>query len=423
MEDINRFRALAMIQSSFFLLLFILLLLSGKGTSLIYGGSSFALLIGLHLFVDYRMTAARLASSKFIITYIIIYLLLCTLVVWTTRGNEESPYWIVYFLPIVIAASNLGLKATLATCSAALLMFISHLPPSMYLVRKERIEEFPELFGFGIMFFMVGILVYTFAHQHRRQLDLKQQLNEKLLENQQNLKNSLERLEIAETSLRTKERLASLGEMSAGIAHEIRNPLGIISSSAQLLKNEIANVDAGQLLDIIQEESARLNGLITDFLIFGRQLEPQCQSCDLATLVMRNLEHLHSMAEQKRVRLRLERRCEACEAFVDADMMQQVVLNLLLNALDATTAEGEIVVTVQRTDDRLEVFVQDNGCGIQLADQEKIYDPFFTTKSNGTGLGLANAYKIVESHNGSLTVQSVPGEGSIFKISLPVEGS
>lgn len=423
MKDINRLRTLALIQSGFFLLLFLLLLFFGKGANLIYGGCSFALLVGLHIFVEYRMTTTRLASSGFINAYVVGYLLLCTLVVWTTRGNEESPYWIVFFLPIIIAASNLTLKATLTTCIAALLMFISHLPPRMYLDHKERTEEFPEMFGFGIMFFMVGVLVHTFAHQYRQQLDLKQQLNEKLLENQQNLKDSLGRLEVAEANLRTKDRLASLGEMSAGIAHEIRNPLGIISSSAQLLEGEIANADARQLLDIIQEESTRLNGLITDFLIFGRQLEPQRENCDLAALVLRNLDHLHSAAEQKGLMLRFERHCENCEAFVDADMMQQVLLNLILNALDATPAEGEIVVTVQRTEDRLEVFVQDNGCGIQLADQEKIFDPFFTTKSHGTGLGLANAYKIIESHGGTLTVQSTPGEGCTFAVSLSAEES
>jgi two-component system sensor histidine kinase HydH len=423
MEVINRFRPLTLIQSGFFLLLFMLLLFFGEGTSLIYGGGSFTLLIGLHLFVDYHMPTERLTSSGFTTAYVVVYLLLCTLVVWTTRGNDESPYWIVYFLPIIIAASNLSLKATLTTCSATLLMFVSHLPPRMYLGHKERVEEFPELFGFGIMFFMVGILVYTFASQSRQQLDLKQRLNEKLLENQQNLKDSLARLEVAETSLRTKERLASLGEMSAGIAHEIRNPLGIISSSAQLLEGEIESMDARQLLDIIQEESARLNGLITDFLIFGRQLEPQRQNCDLATLVMRNLEHLRGTAEQKGVRLRFERRCKTCEACVDADMMQQVMLNLLLNALDATPAGGEVVVTVQRDNDCLEFSVQDDGCGIKPGDQEKVFDPFFTTKSHGTGLGLANAYKIVESHEGTLRVQSAPGAGSTFTVSLPVRNS
>lgn len=423
MVGINRFRSLTLIQSGFFLLLIILLLLFGEGTSLIYGSCAFALLIGFHLFVDYRMPTSRPTSSGFTTAYIVVYLLLCTLVVWTTRGNDESPYWIVFFLPIIIAASNLSLKATLTTCGATLLMFVSHLPPRMYLGHKERVEEFPELFGFIIMFFMVGILVYTFASQHRRQLDLKQQLNERLLENQQSLKNSLELLEVAESSLRTKERLASLGELSAGIAHEIRNPLGIISSSAQLLEGEIASMDARQLLDIIQEESARLNGLITDFLIFGRQLEPQRQNCDLATLVMRNLEHLRGTADLKGIGLRFERRCKECEAFVDTDMMQQVLLNLLLNALDATPAQGEVVVTVQRSNDHLELSVQDNGCGIQPADQEKVFDPFFTTKSHGTGLGLANAYKIVENHDGTLTVQSAPGVGSTFKVSLPVRNS
>jgi two-component system sensor histidine kinase HydH len=421
MEDTNRFHTLALIQSGFFLLLFILLLFFGKGLILIYGGCSFALLIGLHLFVDYRMSTARLTTSGFTGAYIVVYLLLCTLVVWTTRGNDESPYWIVYFLPIIIAASNLSLKATLTTCFAALLLFISHLPPRMYLGHEERVKEFPELFGFGVMFFMVGVLVHTFAHQYRRQLDLKQQLNEKLLENQQNLKDSLERLEVAESSLRTRERLASLGEMSAGIAHEIRNPLGIISSSAQLLENEVANMDARQLLDIIQEESARLNSLITDFLIFGRQLEPQRQSCDVVTLVTHNLEHLRRTAEQKEVTLHFENQCECCDVFVDPDMMQQVLFNLILNALDATSAGGDIVVTVQKADEQVEILVQDNGCGIKPSDMGKVFDPFFTTKSHGTGLGLANTYKILESHEGTLTVESMLGKGSTFKASLPAE--
>lgn len=423
MDETNRLRSLTLIQSGFFLLLFILLLFFGKAEHLLYGGLSFALLIVLHLFIDHRLAAAQPASRKFVTVSVIVYLLLCTLVVWMTKGEEESPYWIVFFLPIIIAASNLNLKATLATCSAALLLFIGHLPPHMYLTKKSLLEEFPELFGFGVMFFMVGTLVQTFANQYHRQLEQKQQLNVKLLENQRNLRDSLQRLEATEDRLRTKERLASLGELSAGIAHEIRNPLGIISSSAQLLEGEVTNADSRQLLDIIREESARLNGLITDFLIFGRQLEPQRQNCDLAALVERILERLRTTAEQKGVSLCFQRDCQNCEALVDVDMMQQVLLNLLLNALDATPSQGEITVIVTSAENRIEILVRDNGCGIQPALQEKIFNPFFTTKSHGTGLGLANAYKILESHDGSLTVHSVPGEGSTFTLSLPTEKS
>jgi signal transduction histidine kinase len=291
----------------------------------------------------------------------------------------------------------------------------------MYLNHNERVQELPELIGFGIMFFLVGILVQTFARQNRLQLALKQQLNDKLLENQQHLKDSLERLETAEESLRTKARLASLGEMSAGIAHEIRNPLGIISSSAQLLDREVANTEARQLLEIIQEESTRLNGLITEFLTFGRQLEPHRQPCDLAALVARILDSLQNAAQQKSITFDLDLECAICLASVDADMMQQVLLNLLLNALEATAPGGRVRLALQQHPKRLDIVVGDSGCGIPAENLSRVFDPFFTTKSGGTGLGLANAYKIMESHGGSLKVVSRAGEGSTFTASLPLE--
>jgi signal transduction histidine kinase len=211
--------------------------------------------------------------------------------------------------------------------------------------------------------------------------------------------------------------------MSAGIAHEIRNPLGIISSSAQLLDREVASAEARQLLDIIQEESSRLNGLITEFLTFGRQLEPQRQPCDLAALITRTMESLQNAAQQKGIDLDFTRHCSTCIASVDADMMQQVLLNLLLNALEATGPGGKVRVVLQQYPERLDIVVEDSGRGISAENLAKVFNPFFTTKSDGTGLGLANAYKIMESHGGSLTVASHVDEGSKFTASLPLETS
>lgn len=425
MEETTHSRIFAFIQSGLFLLLLLLLLAFNKGTTLIYGSLSLILLIAYHLIIDYRFTTSRLVNSGLINTYVAVYLFLCSLVVWSTKvpGRDESHFWIVYFLPITVAAAHLKLRGTIITCTVALVLFIAHLPSHMYLNAKERVEELPELIGFGIMFFLVGILVQTFARQNRHQLALKQQLNDKLLENQQHLRDSLERLDTAEESLRTKERLASLGEMSAGIAHEIRNPLGIISSSAQLLDREVTNAEARQLLEIIQEESTRLNGLITEFLTFGRQLEPQRQPCDLAVLIARILDSLQNAAQQKDISLVLDRECPACMASVDADMIQQVLLNLLLNALEATAPGGRVRVALEKYPERLDIVVGDSGHGISAENLSKVFDPFFTTKSEGNGLGLANAYKIMESHGGSLKVASRVGEGSIFTASLPLEVS
>lgn len=417
----RRIEPLTLVQTALLLLLLVLLLVFGSGATFKLGLLTLSLLIIYHAVIDFRLRGQQNVPPVIISYYVSIYLILCTLVVFTIRGDEESPMWLVFFLPIVIAASNLNLRATLVTCSTAILLFIVHLPSDMYLDPMKRREELPELVGFGVMYFLVGILVHSFAAENRQQLVMQRQLNEMLLENQRSLKDSLERLKEAEENLRTKERLASLGEMSAGIAHEIRNPLGIISSSAQLLDQNIKDNDARQLLDIIQEESTRLNSLITEFLTFGRQLEPQRQPCDLSLLVHRTLDTLQQVAEQQGVAILLDRHCEDCSASVDADMVQQVLLNLLLNALDATSSGGQIKITLARDETWCKIIVADTGCGIAPDSLNKVFDPFFTTKSGGTGLGLANAFKIVESHHGTLKVTSTEGEGSTFSMMLPVE--
>ncbi len=416
-------QALTLVQVGLFLLLLLLLLLFEHSGRFLVGGLAFMLLIGCHFYIDSAINAVEAPRSRRAVMAVIIYLLLCSLVVWLTRGEEESPLWIVFFLPIIVAASSFGLRGTVLTCGAALLLFIAHLPPHMYLQPQTRVEELPEMVGFGVMFFSGRQPGPAFRRQRRLQLQRTQQLNRQLLEKQRHLEQSLEQLETAEKTLRAKERLASLGELSAGIAHEIRNPLGIISSSAQLLGNEFTAKGARQLLDIIQEESTRLNGLITDFLFFGRRLEPQYCDCDLAALVERTSESLRPAAEQNGVRLSFDNACRCGICRCDPAMIQQVLLNLLLNALDATAEEGSINVAMRCDGPDYEITVSDNGCGIAEEYRDRVFDPFFTTKGTGTGLGLANSYKIAQSHGGDLMLKNRDGRGTTFALILPAQDS
>lgn len=406
-------------------LLIVLLCLFSKGEDLLLDALPFALLAGYHLVTDRRFTIEQIQSSGLMLAHVGVYLLLCTLIIWATTTEEESVYWIVYFLPIAVAASNLNLRLTLLTCALATTLFFSQIPAALYLDPEQRHEELPEFLVFGITFFIVGLLVQSFSDSHRRQLAAEKELNERLLVNQAALKESLARLEAAEESLRRNERLAALGEMSAGIAHEIRNPLGIISSSAQLIDTKLAEMPGGvrQLLDIIQEESARINGLVSDFIAFGRPAPPVLRATDLGALLGRAAEHVEGMARQQGTVLSVEVGDDPLIIRVDVDLMQQVLLNLLLNALAAVDAEGRIGLRGYREGTRACLEVTDNGCGIPPEIQSKIFDPFFTTKEQGTGLGLANASRIVEAHGGNLRVRSTPGAGAVFTVCLPaVEG-
>jgi len=402
-------------------LLIVLLCLFSKGEDLFLDALPFALLAGYHLVTDRRFTIEQIQSSGLMPAHVGVYLLLCTLIIWATTGEEESVYWIVYFLPIAVAASNLNLRLTLLTCTLAVVLFFSQIPATLYLDPERRHEELPEFLVFGITFFIVGLLVQSFSDSHRRQLAAEKDLNERLLANQAALKESLARLEAAEESLRRSERLAALGEMSAGIAHEIRNPLGIVSASAQLLDKKLADPPDGvrQLLDIIQEESTRINGLVSDFIAFGRPAPPVLRAVDLRALLGRAADHVEGLARQQGVVLRVDVESGPLMVRVDADQMQQVLLNLLLNALAAVADDGLIRLRAYRDDARACLEVADNGRGISPDIQRKIFDPFFTTKDQGTGLGLANASRIVEAHGGDLRVRSTPGAGAVFTVCLP----
>ncbi|WP_432821844.1 sensor histidine kinase [Trichloromonas sp.] len=410
-------------KSLFLAFLIALLCLFSKAPDLLQDALPFALLAGYYLVTDRRFTIEQIQSSGLMVAHVGVYLLLCTLVIWATTGDEESVYWIVYFLPIAVAASNLNLRLTLLTCTVAVLLFFSQVPSRLYLDPELRQEEIPEFLIFGVTFFIVGLLVQSFSEIHRRQLQSQRHLNEQLLANQAALQESLARLGEAEESLRRKERLAALGEMSAGIAHEIRNPLGIISSSAQLIEKKLAagSSDVGQLLDIIQEESTRINGLVTDFISFGRPGEPVLRPYDLQAFLQRAAEHVDGLARQRNVAVEVEPEGGALTIRFDADMMQQVLLNLLLNALAAIEPGGRIRLRSYREEGRVCFEVEDDGCGIAPENQEKVFDPFFTTRDKGTGLGLANAFRIVEAHCGDLRMRSELGRGSVFTVCLPAE--
>jgi signal transduction histidine kinase len=421
MSDAVQPRPISLAKSALLVLLLALLLLFNQGKDLVYGLFSFALLASYHLFTDSRFSSEQIRHTGLMALHIGVYLLLCTLVVWVTTEEEESVNWIIYLLPVAVAAASLSLKHTLTTCAVATVLFLSQVPPALFLDPAKRSEELPELLVFAITFFLVGVLIQSYSEQSRRQLARQQELNERLLENQAILKESLDRLNAAEETLRRQDRLAALGEMSAGIAHEIRNPLGVISSSAQLLGKKIDDPAEGtrQLLDIIQEETIRLNGLITDFLTFGRPAQPVLCCIDLRTVSARAVEHIEGLARERSIQVVAELPETPMPASVDPDMIQQVLLNLLLNALEASRQEGVVTVRLQPADTSLRLEVHDNGCGIPPENLSKIFNPFFTTKEKGTGLGLANAHRLIEMHGGSLTVSSSQEAGTTFCITLP----
>jgi len=422
MKTPSPFRPLPLTQSVILLLLLLLLLVFMRGEHLLYGALLFTLLGAYHVLTDHRYGAARIKEAGLLIPHIILYLLLCTMLVAWTTGEEESAFWMVYFLPIAVAAANFRLPGTLATCTAATLLFMSQSPMSINIKPFGLKNELPELLVLGLSFFLIGTLINSFSLSSRRQLEAQVKLNSRLLEKQRALQESLQRLEEAEDVLRRQERLAALGTMAAGLAHEIRNPLGIVSSSVQLLRKKLTSSteNNGQLIDIIQEEIERLDQLVSDFLAFGRPAAPQLRQANLSTEIAALVAQCQPLADERHVHLQLNDSKKPIMLDMDPQQMRQVFYNLLLNALDATPAEGCITVELTSQKDGIRVTVHDTGQGISPDIQARIFDPFFTTKDYGSGLGLANASRIVENHGGTLSVSCPTGSGASFEVYFPI---
>jgi len=251
-----------------------------------------------------------------------------------------------------------------------------------------------------------------------------------------------------EEQWRRRDRLASLGELAAGVAHEIRNPLAGIGTSAQLLKRRLENGDPrGQFADLILEEVTRLDRIVESLLQFARPTTPQLSRQAVLPPIEKARALVHEIAVRQDVELTVECAESIPDLYLDHDQILQVMINLLKNGLQALNQGGEIVVSValarkraadrsgigRRATDRLraageapaidvvEIRVRDNGPGIPAAVMAKVFDPFYTTRTQGTGLGLSICQSLVREHGGSISIESTVGQGTTVIVDLPVE--
>ena len=232
---------------------------------------------------------------------------------------------------------------------------------------------------------------------------------------------AMERLRLKERLARA-EKLSSLGEMAAGISHEIRNPLGIIRSSAELLKKKAAKVDPTNTIpDIIVEESSRLNGIITNFINYAKPRSPNFAPCRVEEVIEKNITFLGPQIDQQGYVIKKNYQNSLPEIMADSTMLYQSFLNVLINAMQAMPNGGSVLVEISSNDHLLTVHFDDEGKGIPAGNLEKIWDPFFTTKDMGTGLGLGIVKNIIESHGGSIQIVNRSVRGARVTIELPVK--
>lgn len=281
-------------------------------------------------------------------------------------------------------------------------------------IEQDLSDDYRSIFGFQIMTLVTvsGVMLLLFLI-----MIIVVKRGEGIIQ-----KRAQEQLKLKEQLSRAKH-LSSLGEMVAGVSHEIRNPLGIISSSAELLQKKMAPDDPmNRIPCIIIEESSRLNNIITDFLNYAKPKAPNRFRCRIEEVVDKNIRYLSTQSETDNYTFDTHFDKPLPAILADSDMLHQAFLNVFINAMQAMPEGGAIDIYAKAANDNsLWIAVEDQGSGISNDAMEKIWDPFFTTKDKGTGLGLGIVRNIVEAHGGMVRMDNRPEGGARISIRLPIE--
>jgi two-component system sensor histidine kinase HydH len=344
----------------------------------------------------------------------------------TGELSINSSYWPIYFLPAVTAAEYFSPLATLLWTGLASAAYCSYLYPAV-----QEYEINTESYGLLairiLFFFLAAMVVNRFVVENRRQIKRYQELAETLAETNR-------KLQQAQEEARRSERLAALGQMSAGLAHEIRNPLGVIKGSAEMLHQKLgeSNPLASELAGYISSETNRLSALVTRFLDFARPLHAELTPQNITTVLDRAVHDVALTHKGGDPSVRIERQYQANLPLVplDESLAEQAFVNLIQNAYDAMgTSGGTLRVEAARANgggrDGVEVRIEDTGPGIPKELREQIFNPFVTTKKTGVGLGLSIVSRIVDGHHGAIRIASGGGTrdstGARFVIFFPAD--
>ena len=285
-----------------------------------------------------------------------------------------------------------------------------------YTVQRPMVELQQKIAQLGRGDLSVSV---SFARRNDEIGDLGRNFNQMVSQLRES-RNEIEHLH--RTQMSRAEHLATLGEMATGLAHEIRNPLAGIAGVIEIIGRDLPTTSpARSVVRDVRQEIARINHIVTDLLQTARPHPPKVRKTDLNTTVEHAVMLGRQQALAKSIEISMHKDPSLPEVEHDSDQIHQVLLNLLLNALQAISPEGKVSVTIKQLGTDAVIEVADNGRGIAPENLPNIFRPFFTTKGDGTGLGLSLARRIVEDHQGRIDVSSTVGQGTTFMVILPLQ--
>ena len=324
----------------------------------------------------------------------------------------------LYYIPIILSAYWFGFRGGIGCAILVTFCYAPHILFQWGGHLSMEMEKYLEV----VLYNVVGGITGFLSQQERSRRQQLEETAKGLEESYQKLQSQSELIIRIEEQLRRAERLSALGELSAILAHEIRNPLASIKGTAEILmETGTSDSNRDEFLDILVKESDRLNRVVEDFLRMARPEPGVREECDLNEELSNMVTLLSAEARARKVTLEMLP-SELPRLTADGQKLRQAFMNIMLNGIQATPAGGKVTVATSfdRKSGSIELLFTDSGPGIDKEAIGKIFEPFFTTKGSGTGLGLPITKKIIEGHGGSVEAGSEPGRGATFTVILPV---
>ena len=319
-------------------------------------------------------------------------------------------YQRLYYLPIVAAALLFGLRGGLFSALFASVAYIPHIAFQWHHQPEYALNQYAEI----VLFFFFAVVTGILSDRHRREHARTIAITDELERSYAELRRTFEQLLQA-------ERLSALGELSAGIVHEIGNPLGAIKGAVEIIEDELArDSPRREFAAIAKHEVDRIEKLVREFVRFARPPKLSKSLINVNDLIESVIKLLEQQASAQKVSFEKDLDRHLPLAPLDAEQIEQVLLNLTLNALQATIEGGNIVFRTFQSAGNIIVEVEDNGGGIPVKIIGRIFDPFFTTKDKGSGLGLSVAQKIISQHDGVIAAENTQ-RGALFRLTLKIK--
>jgi two-component system sensor histidine kinase HydH len=321
----------------------------------------------------------------------------------------HSIYQRAYYVPIILAAYWYGVPGGLAAAVVSSIAYLPHIHEAWSHNAPYTASQYAELVVFLLLGFSVGFITSherRLGARYRRAAESLEVANRDLRESQEHL--------------RRAERLSALGEVAAGLAHEIRNPLAGVKGALEIVAGRVTpGSPEAEFAGVAARELAQLERLVDEFLAYARPRPPEFRPTRIVTVLEHLLTLLRPEAERAGVILDESMAPDLAPISVDPQQLQQVIFNVALNAVQATPRGGRVRIAVEAEGQTQVVQVDDEGPGIPAGLRSRIFEPFFTTKERGTGLGLAISHRIVTAHGGRLVFDDRPGGGALVRIVLP----